>query len=140
MIARTDERRLLMAGTVVCALGLCLAALATTSALAYAGLVVMGLGGSVLAPTAFSAIGRLTPEPLRAHVLARATALGYMGYFFGPPVLGLLSDAFTLRVAFLVVALVVTAVIGLYPLMLRAADGQDHRQPSGPAGRDSGGM
>ncbi|MFM2354865.1 MAG: hypothetical protein RLZZ528_601 [Pseudomonadota bacterium] len=129
MIARTDERRLLTAGSVVCALGLCLAALAVTPAMAYAGLIVMGLGGSVLAPTAFSAIGRLAPEPVRAHVLARATALGYMGYFFGPPALGFLSEVFTLRVAFLCVALVVLAVVGLYPLMLRAAGGQGPGRP-----------
>ena len=48
----------------------------------------MGIGASVLAPTAFSLVGQLSAPEARARAVARATLLGYFGYFFGPPLLG----------------------------------------------------
>ena len=118
LIARLSEYGLLRGGAVITALGLALAALAPTTMVAYLGLVVMGLGCSVLVPTAFALIGRLSPAALRTDIIARATALGYMGYFFGPPVLGLVSEGLGLPVAFLGVAAVVMLVTVLVPLLI----------------------
>jgi predicted MFS family arabinose efflux permease len=118
LIARLSAEVLLARAALVAALGLSIAALAPSPAVAFAGLVVLGLGGAVLAPTAFSLIGHLAPDSSRTHALARATALGYMGYFFGPPALGLVSQLMGLRAAFLLVAGVVLVVILLVPLLL----------------------
>lgn len=120
LIARMSERTLLYAGAVIAALGLALSALAPTPLVAYAGLVVLGIGCSVLAPTGFALIGRLSPAALRTEILARATALGYMGYFFGPPILGLVSEALGLPVAFLGVGAVVLLILALVPLLIAA--------------------
>lgn len=118
LIVRMSERTLLRTGAMVAALGLAIAALAPTPMAAYFGLIVLGMGCSVLAPTGFALIGRLSPAALRTDILARATALGYMGYFFGPPVLGLVSQVLGLPVAFLGVAAVVLLVIILVPLLI----------------------
>lgn len=120
VIARTDERRLITWGAIVGALGMVMVALAGQPLVVYAGLIVLGLGVSVIAPTGFAMIGRLTPERLRTLVLARATALGYLGYFFGPPALGMLSQVMTLRWAFLAAGTLVLVVPLLVPLLLGA--------------------
>ena len=56
----------------------------------------------------------------RARAVARATLLGYFGYFFGPPVLGLIAGSFGLRAAFVATAFGIAAVLVLAPMMARA--------------------
>lgn len=123
-VAHVDEGRLLRAGTLVCAAGLALVGLAPSPFAAYLGLVVTGLGGSVIAPTAFAVVGRLADPAVRAQSIARATALGYLGYFFGPPALGLISELLSLRVALVTMAAVVLVVLALYPRLVAAGRGR----------------
>ncbi|WP_141703121.1 MFS transporter, partial [Cereibacter johrii] len=100
-------------------LGALVAAFALSPAMAYAGFVIMGLGASVIAPTAFSMVGQAARPEARARAVARATFLGYLGYFFGPPTLGFLAAAFGLRAAFAFAALALLSVLVLAPLMAR---------------------
>lgn len=120
LIARVSPLRLLGGGCVIAALGAMTAALAASPAMAYAGFVVMGIGASVIAPTAFTQVGRLAHPDLRALAVARATLLGYFGYFFGPPALGFVAAGFGLRMAFTIAAVLLLSVLVLAPLMLRA--------------------
>lgn len=118
VIARTDDALLMRWGTLTAAAGMIVLGAAPTPAVAYAGLVIAGLGGSVIAPTAFAAVGRLADPELRAQAIARATALGYLGYFFGPPALGLASQVLGLRVALALVAGVILLVLVIFPRLL----------------------
>lgn len=120
VVAHLDEGRLMRWGTVIAAGGLALVGLAPTPLVAYAGLVVTGLGGSVIAPTGFSVVGRLANPAVRAQAIARATAFGYMGYFFGPPALGLASEVLGLRAALVGMAAVVLLVLILFPRLIVA--------------------
>lgn len=124
VIARLDEARLMRWGAIIAAGGLVLVGLAPTPLVAYLGLIVTGLGGSVLVPTAFAAVGRLAAPELRAQVIARTTALGYFGYFFGPPALGFLSQLLGLRAALVAMAGIVLLVLVLFPRLLRAGGGR----------------
>ena len=117
--ARVPPVRLLVAGATLAAAGALVAAAATSPAMAYAGFIVMGLGASVIAPTAFSLVGRLASPAMRARAVARATLFGYFGYFFGPPMLGFIAGAFGLRAAFVVAAGVLLTVLVLAPLAVR---------------------
>lgn len=119
IVTRVDPIRLLLAGAVVSACGALGAALATSPMMAYAGFIVMGIGSSVIAPTAFSMVGRLAEPEARARAVARATLLGYFGYFFGPPSLGFIAGAFGLRFAFVFAAAMLLCVLILAPLMAR---------------------
>ncbi|MFZ1468031.1 MAG: MFS transporter [Paracoccaceae bacterium] len=121
LTGRVGPFRLLKLGAVVAALGALIASQAGTPAMAYAGFIIMGIGSSVIAPTAFSLVGRLGPDEARARAVARATLLGYFGYFFGPPVLGLVAGAFGLRAAFVFAASMLMFVFVLAPLMSRVA-------------------
>jgi MFS family permease len=80
---------------------------------------VMGIGASVIAPTAFSLVGRQAHPEARARAVARATLLGYFGYFFGPPLLGFLAGTFGLRAAFVFAAVMLCVIILLVGLMAR---------------------
>ena len=118
--ARVNPYRLLGGGAVVASLGALIAAGATSPMMAYAGFIVMGIGASVIAPTAFSLVGRLARPEARARAVARATLWGYFGYFFGPPLLGFIAGSFGLRMAFVFAAVMLLTVLALLPSMARS--------------------
>ncbi|MFM7443602.1 MAG: MFS transporter, partial [Tabrizicola sp.] len=119
LTGRIGSFALLKAGAVVAAIGAIIASQAGTPFMAYMGFIVMGIGASVIAPTAFSLVGQLCPEEARARAIARATLLGYFGYFFGPPGFGFVAGAFGLRFAFIFAAIMLIAVFILVPLLRR---------------------
>jgi MFS family permease len=119
LAARMNPFWLLRIGSVIASIGALIAALAISPVMAYAGFIVMGVGASVIAPTAFSLVGQLAEPDARARAVARATLLGYFGYFFGPPVLGFLAGMFGLRAAFVFAAVMLLAVLGLAGAMRR---------------------
>ena len=120
LAGRVGPFRLLVGGALVSACGALVAATAISPAMAYAGFIVMGVGSSVISPTAFSLVGRLADPESRARAVARATLLGYFGYFFGPPMLGLIAGSFGLRYAFVFAAVMLLAILILAPLMAKA--------------------
>ena len=119
--ARVNAFWLLCGGALIACVGALGAAMATSPAMAYAGFIVMGIGSSVIAPTAFSLVGRLAAPAARARAVARATLWGYFGYFFGPPMLGFIAGSFGLRMAFVFAAMMLLLVLGLSFVMARAA-------------------
>ncbi|MCX7287377.1 MAG: MFS transporter [Rhodobacterales bacterium] len=116
---RVNPFTLLRVGAVVAAIGALIASQATALGGAYLGFIVMGIGASVLAPTAFSLVGQMSASQARARAVARATLLGYFGYFFGPPLLGVIAGSFGLRSAFVFAACLVGAIFLLAPLLAR---------------------
>ena len=121
LAGRVEPYFLLKLGAVIAAIGALIASQAVSPMMAYAGFIVMGIGSSVIAPTAFSLVGRLAPPEDRARAVARATLLGYFGYFFGPPALGFIAGSFGLRAAFVFAAVMLLAVLVLAPLMAKVA-------------------
>lgn len=122
IVARTNPYFLLRGGAVISAAGALTAAFAVNPLMAYVGFIVMGIGSSVIAPTAFSLVGRRANPEARARAVARATLLGYFGYFFGPPTLGLIAGTFGLRMAFVFAAAMLACLLILAPLMARQKD------------------
>jgi hypothetical protein len=51
--------------------------------------------------------------------VARATLLGYFGYFFGPPTLGVIAGALGLRMAFVFAAMMLLMILVLTPMLAR---------------------
>ncbi|WP_374391508.1 MFS transporter [Tabrizicola sp.] len=119
LAGRVNPYTLLRLGAVVASLGALVVAWAPGPGLAYLGFFVMGIGASVLAPTAFSLVGQLSAPGARARAVARATLLGYFGYFVGPPLLGLIAGSFGLRAAFVYAACLVGLVFVLAPVLAR---------------------
>ena len=117
--ARLPEAALLRWATLTASAGAVIAALAPSTGVAYLGFIVLGLGVSVIAPLALALIGRLVDPARRTRAIARASMLGYLGFFFGPPSLGALSNAFGLRVSFGAVAAALLLLLPLTPMLMR---------------------
>ncbi len=66
------------------------------------GFAVVGLGLSLIIPLAFSAAGRKPGLPSGAGISSVA-AIGYSGFLVGPPVIGLIAELTSLRIALLLV-------------------------------------
>lgn len=113
LTARHSERALLGGGLAIAALGMAGVIAAPGMLWAYAGFLVFGLGTSVVVPTAMSLVGRLSAPETRGRAVARATVIGYVGYFVGPPLLGLAAQAAGLRLAFGLVALFLLAALAV---------------------------
>lgn len=68
------------------------------------GLFIIGIGLSSIVPIAYSIAGNTKDLPPGVG-LAMVTTVGYSGFLFGPPIIGLLANWQTLRIALLFVAL-----------------------------------
>lgn len=119
LAGRVDPFTILRVGAVIAALGALVVSQAWAPWVAYVGFFVMGIGASVLAPTAFSLVGQMSADEARARAIARATLLGYFGYFVGPPLLGVIAGTFGLRFAFIWAACLVAMVFVLAPILRR---------------------
>ncbi len=109
------------AGALIATTGTLLALSVPSIGLALVGFALMGLGLSVLAPLAFSAVGRVAPVGT-ARAMAAVTAFFYIGYLVGPPLIGGLAQLSSLRMA-LSVLLIASLGAGLLSAILRDAPG-----------------
>jgi MFS family permease len=109
---RIGARAAVSGGALIAGLGVGLALAFPAPAPAIAGFAVMGLGLSVVFPLALRAAG-LYGEGTGPD-LAAVSTVGYAGFLVGPPVIGALADASSLRAALsLVCALcLVAALVG----------------------------
>ncbi len=119
LAGRIPAGLLLSGGAVISAAGAMAAAMAGTPAMAYVGFIVMGIGSSVIAPTAFSLVGQKAAPEARARAVARATLLGYFGYFFCPPLIGFIAGQMGLRFAFVFAAVILAGVPVLARVLVR---------------------
>ncbi|HKK97608.1 MAG TPA: MFS transporter [Marivita sp.] len=100
--------------------GAVIAALAPNIPLAYLGFALLGLGISVVVPMAMGLMGRYVTDDQRSVAIARVSVFAYAAFFIGPMLMGGLSQAFDLRVAFGAIALTLLFVaLVLVPLLSR---------------------
>lgn len=84
----------------VAALGIAMAWLAPSPALALLGFALMGAGCSAVYPMAVSAAAQRTDRPAVINVAAIAQ-MAFVVFFLGPPLLGFVAEAFGIRNAYL---------------------------------------
>lgn len=114
------EPVLMMCACLVSAVGLIGAGLASTVGVALGFFALAGLGVSVVAPLTLALAGRAVPQRLRLAVISRVSVLGYGAFFVGPPLMGIVAQVFSLRTAFVSVAVLMAVVaITLVPLLGR---------------------
>jgi MFS family permease len=116
---KVGEARLILGSAVLGSLGALVIAGATTPLAAMAGVGLLGFGAAVIVPSSNSILGHAVPTALRGFAIARAWLFGFTGFFIGPTLMGFLSDAYGLRMAFLAVALMMAATIPLVMLLRR---------------------
>lgn len=116
---RLGDKALLRYGLILAACGTALVVVAPTPGAALAGFAVMGLGVSVVAPTALQITGRLSGPEVRGRAIARATQVGYLGFFLGPPGMGLVAELVGLRASYALIAAVLLAALALRARLAR---------------------
>ena len=109
LLARFGRARLLAGSGVLAAAGVAFAVLAATPAAALVGFTLTGLGLAPAFPTAVQGGAESVPGASGRGVAA-VSVLGYAGFLAGPPLIGLLAEAISLRWALMTIALL--ALIG----------------------------
>ncbi|WP_342076388.1 MFS transporter [Yoonia sp. SS1-5] len=127
VLEKMREVPVVIVASVISAVGAVLAAIATTPGWAYLGFGVLGLGVSVIGPTGLALVGKLVAPHLRTEAISRVAVIGFSGFFFAPVLMGLMSEAFGLRVAYGAVAGLLLMTV---PLAITVA-----RQPLVPVDR-----
>ena len=101
--------RLVSGGAALAALGLALALAVQIPAVAIVGFGLMGLGLAAVVPTLFRAAGSQPGIPASVGIAAVST-MGYAGGLIGPPIIGTVASAVTLRGSLLII-LVMLAIL-----------------------------
>ena len=104
---RFSDRALLGGGAVLAGIGCTIAAMAPNAPVGLVGFALGGVGISLNAPIVFGFAGR---RPDAATAVATVTTIGYVGLLVGPPLVGGIAQATSLRVSFVVLAVVAAAV------------------------------
>jgi MFS family permease len=117
---RFGPRRIVIGGGVLMALGASVAMLGGTPAVAIVGFACMGAGLACAFPILLSVAAR-TPGIATGTAIAAMATAGYTGFLVGPPLIGALAEAFTLRGALWFLALLGALVVLLSWRVQRAA-------------------
>lgn len=116
---RLREIPVVIGASIISATGGIIAALAVTPMMAYVGFGILGLGVSVIGPMGLALVGKLVAPHLRTEAISRTAVIGFSGFFFAPMLMGLMSEAFGLRIAFLGVAVLLLSALPLAILAQR---------------------
>ncbi|WP_188813456.1 MFS transporter [Hymenobacter cavernae] len=101
---RFGLRRTLQLSGALTAGGLLLAVVIPLFATAVLGFFLVGFGVSSVVPLVYSAAGKSkTMSP--GSALAAVSTIGFLGFLLGPPMIGLVAGATSLRVSFIIVAI-----------------------------------
>jgi MFS family permease len=93
------KRKLLIYSSLLSFSGLALAILMPSAYIVLFGFFCVGLGLANVVPIVYSTAGN-TEGVTPSVGIAMSTTIGYTGFFIGPPVIGYLSDLFSLKIGF----------------------------------------
>lgn len=106
------DERLLQVGSLTAWAGLALALLWPITATGVAGFFLVGLGLSSIVPIAYSTAGKAPGLPPGLGISAVST-IGYAGFLLGPPIIGYISDWYSLRAGLGVVCALLAVMVVL---------------------------
>jgi MFS family permease len=112
LAARLGVRRVIQLNGVLIALGLMTAVLFPSLLTATLGFMLVGIGVSTIVPLVYGAAGRSTTLSA-GMALAAVSSISFLGFLLGPPMIGFIAEAASLRVSF-----TVSALLGLCATLL----------------------
>ncbi|OLY93028.1 Nitrate/nitrite transporter NarK [Cnuella takakiae] len=101
---RFGLRRTLQVSGMLTATGLIISVVFPTLLPAMAGFFLVGFGVSSIVPLVYSAAGR-SKTMTAGMALAAVSSIGFLGFLFGPPLIGVLAGLSSLRLSFTFIAL-----------------------------------
>ncbi len=103
LTARLGVKRMLQCSGLIITTGLMIAVLFPALVTATAGFLLVGIGVSSVVPLIYSSAGKSkTMQP--GVALAAVSTIGFFGFLLGPPVIGFIAQAASLRVSFSLIA------------------------------------
>ena len=104
LVTHFGIKRVLQTSGVVIASGLSVAIILPDIATSIAGFILVGAGVSSVVPLVYSAAGK-SKKVSPGVALAAVSTIGYLGFLIGPPLIGFIAQASSLRVSFILIAL-----------------------------------
>jgi MFS family permease len=135
LVRRHGMAPMLRIGAVVGGAGLLLAAVAPVPAVGIAGFALQGLGLCIVVPLSFSAAGRLDPAGT-GEAIARVNLFNYAGFVIGAGLIGAVAELASLRLAFVVPALLTTVIVLFAKAFESPAAAQSWTPAAAPAAAD----
>ena len=118
LAGRFGLRRILQTSGILATTGLLLAVILPHLVPSLLGFLLIGMGVSSVVPMVYSAAGK--SKTMRAGMAITAvSSLGFMGFLIGPPLIGFIADASSLRGSFLALTLMSGAVVVISSLLRR---------------------
>jgi len=116
LATRFGAAKVLASGGLIASIGMFAGLLLNSTAGIIFGWFWMGVGLSVAIPLLFSAAGsmasnRFAGQMAPAQAVAMVSGISYFGFIVGPPFIGFISDATTLRTALFIPALLALAIV-----------------------------
>lgn len=116
LATRFGAAKVLASGGLIASIGMLSGLLLNSTAGTIFGWFWMGTGLSVAIPLVFSAAGsmasnRFAGQMAPAQAVAMVSGISYFGFIVGPPFIGFISDATTLRTALFIPALLALAIV-----------------------------
>jgi MFS family permease len=109
---RYGLKRILQVSGCLTVTGLLIAVIFPYFYTAIAGFLLVGVGVSSVVPMVYSAAGKSkTMQP--GVALAAVSTIGFIGFLFGPPIIGFIAGFATLRASFIFIALMGASVVVL---------------------------
>lgn len=104
MVNRFGIKRILQSAGITILTGLLIAVLFPYIGTATAGFLLVGLGVSSVVPMVYSLAGKSTTM-LPGVALAAVSSIGFFGFLLGPPVIGFIAEAASLRWSFTLIGI-----------------------------------
>lgn len=115
-VMRFGPVRVIQASGLIIFSGMLISVLFPTVVAASAGFMLVGLGVSSVVPTAYSLVGKSRRMKIGV-ALSCVCTIGFFGFIFGPPIIGYVAQASSLRVSFMIMACIGLCLIFLAPLL-----------------------
>ena len=112
LVTKTGVKNVMRLSGCLIVLGLLTAIVFPTIYTATAGFLSTGFGVSSIVPMAYGLAGKSKTMPAGMAIAAVST-VGYFGFLFGPPVIGYIAKAASLRWSFALIALLGSFIIFL---------------------------
>lgn len=110
LIAKWSAFHIVRYGSLISFIGLLIIILTPSPYIAMVGFAAIGAGLANIVPITFSAAGNREGIPA-SEGIAGVASIGYAGFLAGPPIIGFIAEATSIRIAFMFVALMIGSLI-----------------------------
>ena len=104
LVTKVGKQKVLQASGIAIIIGLLIAVIFPTIVFATIGFLLVGFGVSSVVPLVYSAAGK-TKTMSAGMAITAVSTIGFIGFLIGPPLVGFVAQAFSLRWSFTIIAL-----------------------------------